>query len=176
MKVTVFGGANPVPGDEGYEEAYRLGKLLGEAGHILLNGGYIGTMEASSHGAKEAGGQVIGVTCEEIENWRKVSPNPWITQEVRCKTLIERLQYLTDACDAAIALPGGIGTLLEISLVWNRLAIQALKPKPLVLVGEGWHSVFEELIAQMGHHIVPRDRAWLIFCDTVEDAVTLILK
>jgi uncharacterized protein (TIGR00725 family) len=176
MRVTVFGGANPKPGEAGYEEAFRLGGLLAQAGHDVLNGGYIGTMEAVSRGAKESGGQVVGVTCEEIETWRSVAPNIWITQEVRCKTLMQRLQYLTDECDAAIALAGGIGTLLEISLVWNRLAIAAMKPKPLVLVGAGWQEVFNELFAQMGHHIVQRDRRWLIFCGTVEEAVQLILK
>lgn len=39
--------------------------MLAERGHIVLNGGYIGTMEAVSRGAAEAGGHVIGVTCEE---------------------------------------------------------------------------------------------------------------
>jgi uncharacterized protein (TIGR00725 family) len=52
MKVSVFGAANPKPGEKPYEDAYRLGKLLGEAGHTVLTGGYIGMMEAVSHGAQ----------------------------------------------------------------------------------------------------------------------------
>ena len=72
--VTVFGGASPTEPD--YNAALRLGKLLGQAGCSVLTGGYIGTMEAVSRGAAESGGHVIGVTCEEIEAWRKVSPQP----------------------------------------------------------------------------------------------------
>ena len=58
----------------------------------MLTGGYIGTMEAVSRGAAEAGGHVIGVTCEEIEAWRPVRVNAWVKEEIRRKTLMERLQ------------------------------------------------------------------------------------
>jgi uncharacterized protein (TIGR00725 family) len=63
MKISVFGGSQPEEGSLAYQEAYQLGKLLAEAGHIVLTGGYIGTMEAVSRGASEADGHVIGVTC-----------------------------------------------------------------------------------------------------------------
>lgn len=62
MKVTVFGGAAAVPGNPAYFEAQRLGCLLAQAGHAVLTGGYMGAMEATSRGAAEAGGHVIGVT------------------------------------------------------------------------------------------------------------------
>ena len=68
MNITVFGGSQPKEGDAAYAEAYQLGKLLAEAGHAVLTGGYIGTMEAASKGANEAGGHVIGVTCTDIEH------------------------------------------------------------------------------------------------------------
>jgi uncharacterized protein (TIGR00725 family) len=63
MKVSVFGGSQPREGDAAYAEAMELGRLLAERGHIVLTGGYIGTMEAVSRGARQAGGHVIGVTC-----------------------------------------------------------------------------------------------------------------
>ncbi len=47
MNITVFGGSQPKEGDAAYAEAYQLGKLLAEAGHAVLTGGYIGTMEAA---------------------------------------------------------------------------------------------------------------------------------
>jgi len=76
LKVTVFGGSRP--DEAGYQQALQLGRLLGQAGYAVLTGGYIGTMEAVSRGAAEAGGHVIGVTCEDIEQWRKVNPNRWV--------------------------------------------------------------------------------------------------
>ena len=105
MNISVFGGSQPKEGDSAYEEAMLLGRLLAQRGHTVLTGGYIGTMEAVSRGAHEAGGHVVGVTCSDIENWRKVSPNRWVKEERRYKTLNERLQALIDGCDAALVLP-----------------------------------------------------------------------
>ena len=62
MNVTVFGGAQPKEGTPAYEEARELGSLLAQRKHAVLTGGYMGTMEAVSRGASEAGGHVIGVT------------------------------------------------------------------------------------------------------------------
>ena len=110
-RVTVFGGSTPRAGEPAYEEALQLGRLLGQKGCVVLTGGYIGTMEAVSRGAAENSGHVIGVTCDEIETWRQVGPNKWVQEELRFATLRERLYALIENCDAAIALPGGIGTL-----------------------------------------------------------------
>src|SRR5512147_722059 len=104
MNVTIFGGASPLPGSPPYQEACELGKLLAQAGHAVLTGGYIGTMEAVSKGASQAGGHVIGVTCDEIERWRSTRANPWVKEEWRCATLPERMIAMMDACDAAVVL------------------------------------------------------------------------
>ena len=74
-RVTVFGGSKPHAGSQAYAQAQRLGELLALAGCTVLTGGYIGAMEAVSRGAAEAGGHVIGITCDEIESWRPVKPN-----------------------------------------------------------------------------------------------------
>ncbi len=119
MRITVFGGSEPRPGDAAYEAAYQLGRLIGADHHTVLTGGYIGTMEAVSRGVAEAGGHVIGVTCAEIEAWRPGGPNRWVQEEVRFETLRERLYSLIDQCDAALVLPGGIGTLAELAAMWS---------------------------------------------------------
>ncbi len=173
MNVVVFGGAHPKPGESAYQEAYELGSLLAQSGHTVMNGGYIGTMEAVSRGAAEAGGTVIGVTCAEIEAWRQVAPNRWLTVEWRCATLMERLEKLTDGCDAAIALNGGIGTLLEISLMWNRLVIASLPPKPLILVGPGWKQVIDCLYREQ-NAILERDRRWLKFAADIQHSIAYL--
>ena len=81
-RVTVFGGSKPKKGEIAYQDALILGTLLGQAGFTVITGGYIGTMEAVSRGASQAGGHVIGITCDEIESWRPVVPNPWINEEL----------------------------------------------------------------------------------------------
>jgi uncharacterized protein (TIGR00725 family) len=175
MKVTVFGGASPRPGEPAYEEAYQLGRFLGESGHIIITGGYIGTMEAVSRGASEAGAHVVGVTCEEIENWRTGGPNPWVKEEWRCQTLFERLEKLMSSCDAAIALPGGVGTLAEVALLWNRKIIEATRARQLVLVGDGWKKVFDAFQGDQGAYIHSIDQSWLSFAPGVKEAVDQLI-
>ena len=175
MKITVFGGSAPKPNSPAYNEALMLGKLLAERGHSVMTGGYIGTMEAVSHGASEAGGHVIGVTCEEIESWRDVRPNQWVAEEWRYATLKERLNALIEKCDAAFALPGGPGTLTEISLMWNQLIIQALSPTPLILIGSGWQTVFNQAFyTELSDYIPETQRAYLQFAPDVHSAVKLL--
>jgi uncharacterized protein (TIGR00730 family) len=170
-RVTVFGGAHPKPDDPAYLQAMKLGKLLAAEGFTVLTGGYIGTMEAVSRGAAEAGGHVIGVTCEEIEVWRKIGPNPWVMEEMRYPTLRERLMTLIDACDAAIALPGGVGTLTEISLFWNELVIEIGRSRPLILIGEEWKTVFDTFFSVLAEHTPSSFRRWVSFEPDIEGAV-----
>jgi uncharacterized protein (TIGR00730 family) len=174
MNITVFGGSQPKAGDESYAEAYELGKLLASAGHTILTGGYIGTMEAVSRGASEGGGHVIGVTCDEIENWRKVKPNAWVQEERRFQTLEQRLSELIHSCQAAIALPGGPGTLTEIALTWNLMIIAAIPPKPLILVGESWKTTLKTFISQMDSYISEKQRSLLSFSADGVEAVRML--
>ena len=171
MKISVFGGSQPTPDSNAYRQALELGRLLAERRHTVLTGGYMGTMEAVSRGAAEAGGHVIGVTCTEIEKWRAVGANPWIKEEWRRETLIERLQALIGACDSALALPGGPGTLTEISLMWNLMIVGVLPPRPLVLIGEGWRSVFDGFFRQFGDYSPANQRGLLGFAPDPAAAV-----
>jgi uncharacterized protein (TIGR00730 family) len=174
MNITVFGGSQPKPRSPAYAEALELGRMLAERGHTVLTGGYIGTMEAVSRGAVEAGGHTVGVTCEEIETWRAVKPNAWMKEEIRKKTLLERLATLITVCDAAIALPGGPGTLTEIALMWNLLIVESLPRRPLVLVGDGWQSVFDQFYNSLDVYIPASQREMVRFARDVETAVETI--
>ena len=174
MNVTVFGGAQPKEGTPEYEEARLLGGLLAQNGHAVLTGGYMGTMEAVSRGACEAGGHVIGVTCIDIEEWRKSKPNQWVKEERRKKSLLERLQGLIEDCDAAIALPGGAGTLTEISLMWNLMIVQSLPPRPLTLIGSGWQSTFDQFFTQFESYTPIHQRELLYFAKDVKTAVKML--
>jgi uncharacterized protein (TIGR00730 family) len=176
MKVTVFGGASPKPDQPEYRQALRLGQLLAESGHTVLTGGYMGTMEAVSRGVVEAGGHSIGVTCEEIERWRASDANPWVQEEWPRNTLVDRLVTLMDSADALVALPGGPGTLTEISLAWNRMVIESLSPRPLILIGQGWRKVFEELFETHHAYIAETQRRLLTFVDDVDEAAEILKR
>jgi uncharacterized protein (TIGR00725 family) len=174
MKISVFGGSQPREDSTAYAEARELGRLLAERGHIVLTGGYIGVMEAVSRGAREAGGHVIGVTCEDIEAWRPIKANSWVMEEIRKKTLLERLHTLIHECDAALALPGGAGTLTEISLLWNLMIVESLHRRPLILVGRGWQSTFDQFFREFDTYMPVRQREILSFAKDVHTAVKML--
>jgi uncharacterized protein (TIGR00725 family) len=174
MNITIFGGSQPQEGSAAYEEARRLGRLLAENRHTVLTGGYMGTMEAVSRGAAEAGGHVIGVTCVEIEKWRSIGANEWVKEELRKQTLLERLECLITSCDVALALPGGPGTLTEISLMWNMMIIGVLPRRSLILLGDGWRLVFDAFFRQLGPYSPPNQRGLLRFAPDVPAALKLI--
>jgi uncharacterized protein (TIGR00730 family) len=174
MRVTVFGGSAPKPGDTAYLEAQHLGELLVKAGHVVVTGGYMGVMEAASRGASESGGKVIGVTCKDIEDWRPIDPNMWVGEIIQEKTLFERLKVLIHDSDAYLALPGGPGTLVEISLVWNLLIIHALPHKPMILIGQSWKRVIDTFTAEHFQYLPAGDEELLHYADDVDQAVTLL--
>ena len=174
MRISVFGSSQSREGDTAYSEAIGLGRLLAERGHTVLTGGYIGTMEAVSRGAKEAGGHVIGVTCEDIETWRKVKANAWVMEEIKKKTLEERLHALIHESDAALALPGGPGTLTEISLMWNLMIVESLHRRPLILIGDGWQSVFDQLFKGLDAYVPAHQREILRFATDAHTAVEML--
>jgi uncharacterized protein (TIGR00730 family) len=176
MHITVFGGANPKPGEPPYDQALKLGRLLGSAGHTVLTGGYGGTMEAVSRGAAEAGAHVIGVTCGEIETYRFARPNPWVKEIRHFESLVDRLTEMMNNCQAAIALPGGAGTLTEITLLWNRVIIKSVPSLALILVGTGWKTVFNQFLLSQEDYISAPDGSLLSFAATVEEAAEMVTR
>ena len=173
--VSVFGGSAPRPGTPAYESARQMGALLARAGWTVATGGYTGVMEAASRGASEAGGHVIGVTCALIENWREgFRANEWVKEEIKYASLRDRLYHLVDFCDAAIALPGGIGTLSEIALTWSLLQTGEIKDKPLVVVGQVWSETLLTFVREADGYLRPGDAARLRVAAGLDDAVKII--
>jgi hypothetical protein len=146
--VTVFGSSRPRPGETQYSVAQELGGELARQKFIVCSGGYAGTMEAVSRGAKETGGGTIGITA----NFFKARANQFIEKEIRKKTWQDRLFALIDSGDAFIACPGGTGTLVELAVVWEMLNKHIVSGKPLVVLGEFWHPIIDRVREiELGH-------------------------
>jgi predicted Rossmann-fold nucleotide-binding protein len=103
-----------------------------------------------------------------------VTCNRWVNQEIRFPTLRQRLFALIETCDAALALPGGPGTLAEVAVMWNHLLTEAIPPRPLILIGPGWKSTFDAFYSALGDYTAPQHRRWLSFADTVNTAVSML--
>jgi len=142
ITITVFGAGSPTK--EGYEEAYRLGKRIAEAGHTLKNGGYGGTMEAAAKGCKENGGKVIGICIEGHFSSAK-KPNDFLTETILKKNVAERIKELLNT-DMLIVLTGQIGTLEELFVAWVDMFIKG-KGK-IFLVGEKNKRLLDFLVKE----------------------------
>lgn len=139
--ISVFGSLRPREDEPEYLEARNLGKELALAGFVVCNGGYGGIMEASARGAKEAGGETIGVT---VDTFTRVA-NRWIDREIREHTLLGRIETLVNSADGYVVVKGGTGTLLELAYVWEFINKQLIPEKPIIVVGDFWVKVIETL-------------------------------
>jgi uncharacterized protein (TIGR00730 family) len=168
--VTIFGGSRCGENSPEYKEAEQLGACLAEAGFTICTGGYLGVMEAASRGAREKGGRVFGI----VMNQFKKEPNRYLTDKVASQHFYERLQNLIDRSVGFVALRGGMGTVTEISLVWNKFQTGVLEKRPLVLLGDCWKNVVQSW--QENLVVSDKDVALLDFADTVEEACDIIMK
>ncbi|HEX6190299.1 MAG TPA: LOG family protein [Pyrinomonadaceae bacterium] len=166
--VTIFGGSKCAEDSPEYLEAHRAGNLLAEAGFTICTGGYAGVMEAASRGAHERGGRVIGMTMNQF----KSEPNRYLTEKIPSEHFYERLQRLITQSVGYLALRGGMGTVTEISLVWNKMQTRVLEPRPLVLLGDCWPPILK---AWQQHLAVSDDDVKLLkLALTPDEAVTII--
>ena len=167
--ISIFGSSSPQPGSADYEAAKTVGHLLAKAGFAVQTGGYSGVMAAASQGANEAGGHVIGVTSTQIEQFRPTPANPWVKEEIKCHTLRERLLYLVDHSHGAIVMPGGIGTLSEMALVWSFVQVGEIPPLPIVVVGGLWQRTLAAFIDEK--YVRPAHKELIMVARTANEAV-----
>ena len=135
--ITIFGSSIPKEGDDEFETAYQLGKLLAKNNFDVCTGGYGGIMYAVSKGVSEEGGKVIGIT---VGLWG-ATPNKYLTKEIKCNSLFERILKLVETGDAFIILQGGTGTLLELATVWEFMNKRLLERKPVLCHSKMWKEI-----------------------------------
>lgn len=143
--ITIFGSSKPVDTEEQYLTAFSLGKQLASNGFDICTGGFNGIMEAASKGAVEGGGNAIGVT---VDLWGR-SVNRYITKEIKCNTLLERIHKLIELGDGYAVLQGGTGTLLELAAVWEYINKGLLSVRPVACHSAIWKNIISEMNEQM---------------------------
>ena len=113
-------GNNPVY----TKHAKELGNLLAKKNITLIyGGGSTGIMGAVADAMMESGGKVIGVITKKLVDWEH--QHEGITDLSIVDDMHIRKQKMYDLCDAAVILPGGVGTLDEFfeMVTWNQLSI-----------------------------------------------------
>lgn len=118
MKIAVFCGSSTGHNPLFAESAAALGKLLVADGHQLVyGGGQTGLMGVVADSVLAAGGEVYGVMPEALVN-REIQ-HPGLTGLEVVADISTRKARMARMADAFVALPGGMGTLEEISEVWT---------------------------------------------------------
>jgi hypothetical protein len=169
-RIAVYCGS-ATPEDPRYVElAYDVGRELAQRGiGVVYGGGRLGLMGAVARGAKEAGGEVIGII-----------PDALIKSEVAnydCDELVavsgmhERKQKFTDLSDGFITLPGGVGTMDELweAMSWSQLGYHSDPVGVLNAFGFYDHLLaFNAKMAEVGF-VRPAHQNILIAADTLPD-------
>jgi predicted Rossmann-fold nucleotide-binding protein len=106
-------------------------------------------------------------------NQFKSEPNRYLTDKVASNHFYDRLQNLITRSVGFVALRGGMGTVTEISLVWNKLQTKVLDRRPLVLVGDCWKEVVRSW--QSCLVVSDEDISLLQFADGARDACQIII-
>ncbi len=143
-RVTIFGSARLQPGTFAYDEVKRLTAALTIMGCDIITGGGPGLMRAANEGAASvdpaALQRSVGI---RVELPFEQEVNPFVGQVYEHRTFFSRLHHFMMMSDAFVVTPGGIGTLLELSLVWQLLQVQKLYNTPLILVGKMWAELVD---------------------------------
>ncbi len=143
-RVTIFGSARLQPGTPAYESVKQLAAGLTEMGCDIISGGGPGLMQAANEGAQsvdpEALHRSVGI---RVDLPFEQVINPYVGKAYGHGTFFSRLHHFMIASDAFVVVPGGIGSLLEMSLAWQLLQVQRLHNTPLILVGKMWEALVE---------------------------------
>src|SRR6476469_8824650 len=143
-RVSVFGSSRIQRGDPIYDQAKKLCYELSRLGADIVTGGGPGLMEAANAGAMEGQteshsrsfGLAIHLPTEE-------NANAFVNKVFRHRTFFSRLHHFIRLSSAFIVVPGGIGTALELFMVWQLLQVKHVTEHPLILVGTMWSGLID---------------------------------
>lgn len=147
-RVAIFGSARATPGAFAYEEVKRASAAFAAMGCDIVTGGGPGLMQAANEGAAVAGApkHSLGI---RIDLPFEQDVNPFVEQAFEHKAFFSRLQHFVIASDAFVVVPGGIGTVLEMFMVWQLLQVKHLEHVPLILVGKMWKGLVDWTASSM---------------------------
>jgi uncharacterized protein (TIGR00730 family) len=178
-RVTIFGSARAKPGTFVYEEVKRVAAVLAEMGCDIITGGGPGLMQAANEGASAANApernRSVGI---RVDLPFEQDVNPFVEQAFEHKTFFTRLHHFVLTSDAFVVAPGGIGTVLELTMIWQLLQVKHVHDTPLILVGKMWAELVDwaktNLLRPELALASPEDMTIPRCVDTAEEAIDLL--
>lgn len=172
--ITVFGSARFREGHPYYDLGRQMGRAVANEGFTVMTGGGPGVMEAANRGAKDVGGASVGCN---ILLPHEQKPNPYLDRVVTFSYFFVRKVMLVKYSYAFVILPGGLGTLDEMTEAMTLIQTGKLYEFPVILVGKDYWSglmdwVRGTLIAQGA--VTESDLAFLHLTDSPEEAIRVV--
>jgi uncharacterized protein (TIGR00730 family) len=179
FRVTIFGSARVTKDHWVYGAVRDLASELAAMGCTIVTGGGPGLMAAANEGAASASATVPGRSVGiRVHLPFEQDVNPFVGQVFEHGTFFSRLHHFVLVSDAFVVVPGGIGTVLELMMVWQLLQVRQLYNTPLILVGTMWAELVEwartHLLRPESLLASPADLDIPTCVDTAEGAIALI--
>jgi uncharacterized protein (TIGR00730 family) len=174
--VTVFGSARFPESSAYYRMGRDIGAGLARQGYTVITGGGPGLMEAANRGAREAGGYTVGAN---IQLPLEQKPNPYLDKHIHFRYFFARKVILVKYSYAYVVLPGGFGTLDEVTEALTLIQTGKLFYFPVILVG---HEYWKGLVGWMREVLVKHnaidesDMDYLFLVDSVDEVLAITEK
>lgn len=172
--VTIYGSARLKPDDELYVKTEEIARRLGELGFSIITGGGPGIMEAANKGAMAAGVTSVGLNIELAE---EQIPNAYTTKVIKFEHFFIRKVMLVKYATAFIIMPGGLGTLDELTEVLTLMQTHKIRPFPVVLFDSNYWSGFLDWLRKntlAREFVSEEDFDLLRICDETTTAVDIV--
>ena len=148
MNICVFGAARDEIGAEFMALGEALGREIARRGHTLVFGaGGHGMMGAAARGVYANGGRIIGVVPYFFNAPGLLFEH--CSELIRMETMAERKTKMIELGDVFVAMPGGTGTLEEISEVMSLLALDRLEAPCILYNLHGYYDSLQQLLDRM---------------------------
>ena len=174
--VTIYGSARITENDELYAQTEEIARRLGELGFSIITGGGPGVMEAANRGALKAGVTSIGLNIELPE---EQACNTYTTKSITFSHFFIRKVMLVKYATAFIIMPGGLGTLDELTEVLTLIQTHKIKPFPVILFDmdywKGFLDWLQKTVCTRGF-ISNEDLSLLRVCNKPEAVIELVKK
>jgi len=174
--VTIYGSARVKPGDELYTKTEEIARRLGEIDFSIITGGGPGLMEAANKGALAAGVKSVGVNIELPE---EQLPNAYSTISLSLRHFFVRKVLLVKYATAFVIMPGGLGTLDELTEVLTLMQTHKIKPFPVILFRSDYWKGFLEWLRAFTlacGYIDEEDLDLLRVCDETDEVIEAVRK
>jgi len=172
--VTIYGSSRLKADDELYAQTEEIAHKLGKLGFSIVTGGGPGVMEAANKGALEAGVTSVGLNIELAE---EQPCNAYANKTLTFHHFFARKVMLVKYATAFIAMPGGLGTLDELTEVLTLIQTHKIKPFPVIIFNsQYWEGFLEWLSSTVLSQgcISQEDLDLLVVCDQPDEVIEVV--